>query len=158
MSEGEYKKLRTHLRLLTVAVLVLIALLAANLIHTAINPKATSFPKVQVVKQSVDYEKINQLIQTQLAKIPVNQIVSQPGPQGPSGPSGNPGKVGNSGPIGPIGLSGIIGPQGPAGKDGVDAPVLQLKVDPLTCQVETKYDINDFWISIAQLSKPCEVQ
>lgn len=159
MSEGEFKKLRIHLRLLTICVIVLIALLAANLVHRTVNPRATSFPKVQVVNGKdgmnarVDYDKINQLVQAQVAALPSPQN----GMNGTNGTNGQ--SVQGVQGIPGVGMQGIPG-VGVNGKDGSNVPpmpVLQVQVDPSTCQLQTKYDTSDFWTSIAQLPKPCGV-
>jgi hypothetical protein len=160
MSESDFKKIRVHLRLLTVCVLVLIVLLAANLVHRTINPKATSFPRVQVINgkdgkdAQIDYDKINQLIQAQIAAIPKpqNGINGQNGTNGQSiqGAQGTQG----------VSIQGAVGATGAAGKDGqngVDGLTLDVQVDPNTCKIQKKYTVADFWISIAQLPKPCEV-
>lgn len=85
--------------------------------------------------------------------------------------------------IGPQGVAGIQGEPGksivgPAGKDGTNAqtiinnivkevavkgdqgaPGLQLKVrvEPVSCLLQTQYEGDDDWQNIAQLPKPCEV-
>lgn len=89
------------------------------------------------------------------------------GPQGPIGAQGLAG-IGLQGSTGDNGSTTIInnttntpvpGPQGEKGDPGVagaDGRQLLLKVDPTTCQLESKYDGDDFWQIIAQLPTPCE--
>lgn len=159
MSESEFRKIRLHLRLLTICVIILIALLTANLVHRNFSPKSTSFPQIQVANgkngkdAQVDYVKINQLIQAQIAALPKpqNGVNGAPGQSvvGPQGAQGIPGA------IGPTGNNGNPGKDG---ENGIDGLVLQVQVDPLTCQLQSKYTVSDFWITLAQLPKPCEAQ
>lgn len=161
MSESEYRKLRLHLRVLTISVVVLIALLTANLIHRNFSPKSISFPKIQIVQgppgkdASVDYGAIDQYALNQIN----NMVAALPKPQnGVNGQSiqGPPGQS-IQGPPGPSGKS-IVGPQGIPGQNAPPSPVLQIQIDPITCQLQQKYDTSDIWVSFAQLPKPCEVQ
>lgn len=163
MSESEFKKIRLHLRLLTVCVVVLIALLTANLVHRNFSPKSTDFPRVQVINgkngkdASIDYNKVNQLIQDQLASLPKpqNGVNGANGQQGQSGLQGIPGSTGTTGAQGTAGTNGASGTNG---ENGVDGLTLQVQVNPITCQLQDKYTISAFWITIAQLPFPCEAQ
>lgn len=150
MSETEFKKLRTHLRFLTVAVVVFILLVVASLIHTFIDPKTDSFPQVQGVNgkdgkdAAVDYDAINRYIQAQIAAIPkpVNGTNGQSivGPQGPPG----------------------VGTQGPAGQNGSDgsqgdpgvAKEIELRHNDVKAQTEWRY-VGDFGWQV--LAKDCTI-
>lgn len=48
------------------------------------------------------------------------------------------------------------GPPGIQGNAGQDGRTLQIQVDQVTCQLESKYDDSDSWSVIAQLPQPCE--
>lgn len=147
MSETEFKKLRTHLRFLTVAVVVFILLALASLIHTFVNPKTTSFPRVQVVNGKdgkdavVDYNAINKYIQAQIAAIPKPQ----------NGINGKNGTDGQS----------IVGPQGPSGQDATGtqgdpgvAKQIELRHNDAKAQTEWRY-VGDFGWQV--LAKDCTI-
>lgn len=160
MSESDFKRIRIHLRLLTVCVIVLIALLIANLVHRNFNPKSTSFPRIVVVNgkngkdATVDYSAIDQYaaaqVQAQIAAIPKpqNGINGQPGVNGQNGTQGITGVQGQTG---------TSGQSGTNGQNGIDGLTLQIQVDPITCQLQDKYTVSDAWITLAQLPVPCGV-
>lgn len=156
MSDNDFIRLRKQLRYLTVAVILLIVLFASSVVHNYINPTANSFPKVQVVNgkdgqdAEIDYDKVNALIHAQVASLP-KPLNGTNGSNG-QGIQGIPG-------VGIAGTNGTDG-KGEDGKNGADAspsPVLQVRIDPITCQLQQKYDTSDIWVSFAQLPKPCEV-
>lgn len=169
MSENEYVKLRKQLRYLTVAVVALLILFAASIAHSIIDPNANSFPRVQVVKgdkgdkgdtQSIDYSAIQAYIDNRIASLPkpLNGTNGKTGANGGNGFSVTPEEIA-------LAVADYLKANPPAagqnGKEGsaaAPAPVLQAQVDKNTCQLQTKYDTSDGWISIAQLPKPCEVQ
>lgn len=158
MSDGEYKKVRRHLNFLTIVIFIFILLAIANQIHTFITPRTTSFPKVEVVNgkngkdAQVDYNRVGQLIEAQIAALPAPQNGSN-GLNGDSiqGDQGSPGTSIQGAP-GPSGIPGTDG------RNGIDGLILQLQVDPTNCQLQDKYTVSDFWITIAQLPKPCGIQ
>lgn len=143
MSESEFRKIRLHLRLLTFCVVVLIALLTANLIHRNFSPKSISFPKIQVVQgpsgkdATIDYNAIDQYalaqIQAQIAALPKpqNGVNGQPSQSiiGPQGAQGIPGVQGATG-------ASIIGPQGEPGAPGKE---IELRYNPAKQETEWRY-------------------
>ena len=171
MSENEYKKLRRQVQYLTVALIVFVLLVAASIIHSWIDPKATSFPQIEIIKGSqgpkgdtpqVDYAALDTYIQQQVASLPLPQngrsIQGPAGPQGTSGQNVTPQQIADAVTAYFQANPPVVGPQGEQGLPGNNAPVLEIRVNPLTCQLQSKYDISDGWITIAQLPKPCEAQ
>lgn len=89
---------------------------------------------------------------------------------------GTPGKDGQS-IVGPAGKDGesIVGPQGPAGETiikniyvnvpvpgpqgerGPASPQILVRVTKSTCLLQTQYEGDDLWTTLAKLPKPCEV-
>lgn len=108
-----------------------------------------------------------QLVQ-QIKQIPAphNGIngISIVGPTGQSGRDGRDGRDGSSVTAAQIAaavnqyflLHPVKAVQGSAGTDGKNAPLRQLKVDVVTCQLLTKLELEDFWTPLAQLPKPCD--
>lgn len=171
MSDKEYKKLRTHLRLLTLAIIILIALLIASRIHTAINPNTTSFPNTQAIEKekvntpSIDYGAIQKYIDQKVASIPTPQngvdgktlpaIIPKNGMNGTSIPGKSAYQVALDHGFQGTSDQWLASLQG---KDADPSPILQIQIDLVTCQLQQKYNTSDAWVSFAQLPKPCEVR
>lgn len=150
MSDGEYKKLRRHINLLTIAVIALILLGIASFIHKSINPKTTSFPKIQVVNgkdgkdgttPQIDYGRIDAYIQAQVANLPKPQN----GAPGQVGPQGIPG----------IGIQGPAGQNGSQGEPGAAGRELIIRYNPLKEETEYQYSGDLTW---QVLVKNCQIQ
>lgn len=102
------------------------------------------------------------------------------GIDGKNGVNGLPGLsiVGAQGPIGIAGTNGmngqsvtsaeiaaavttylqtnpVIGQTGKAGKPGTTGQSIEVQVDPVSCQLESKYPSDDSWTFLAQLPSPC---
>lgn len=78
------------------------------------------------------------------------------GPQGPAGES----IVGPQGPAGETIINNFttnVPVSGPQGEVGPANPQVKLRVTPTTCLLQTQYEGDDLWTTLAQLPKPCEV-
>lgn len=150
---SELQKIRRHLRIITVLIIILFGLLIAAYVHQSINPKATTFPSVQVINgrdgktPQIDYSKIESYIQ--------NQIASLPKPQ--NGINGTSGKNGANGLQGKSGIQGLTGAQGEPGATGV---AVEFRHNDIKAQTEWRY-IGDFnWKTLfkdCQITNTCEV-
>lgn len=89
---------------------------------------------------------------------PVGQGLPGLSIQGPMGPSGSPGATTIINNVTNVPVPGPIGDVGPEGKPGVNAAQLLIRVDSKSCELQSKYDGDDFWQFLAQLPKPCEAE
>lgn len=70
---------------------------------------------------------------------------------GPQGVMGIQGASGGSGTHGAQGLQGAQGEKGDKGEAGADGHTPLIQLDKASCQLQAKYDDQDFWSTLAQL-------
>jgi hypothetical protein len=78
------------------------------------------------------------------------------GPQGPAGES----IVGPQGPAGETVINNFttnIPVPGPQGERGPASPQIKVRVTKTTCLLQSQYEGDDLWTTLAKLPKPCEV-
>lgn len=122
-----------------------------------------------VVWASLQFRHFNEQIQVASSKTPVVirgidgkqgmpglSIMGSPGQsiQGPPGQNVTPQEIAQA-VAAYLQANPVVAMVGNSGKDGNDGLTLQLRIDPITCQLESKYTISDDWSVVAQLPMPC---
>lgn len=104
-------------------------------IHSFVKPKTTTFPTAVVQGNppaQIDYQRVAQIIQQQLATLPAPQ-------------NGTPGIPGIPGQNGINGVPGTGGVPGKDGTNGIDGRTPEVRSNPMTGDIEWHYVGDRLW-------------
>lgn len=121
------------------------------------SPSSHSYPSQKPIVISLDYNKINALVQADLNALPQ----AQNGVNGTNGINGKDGAQGPSGVAGPTGATGETGQTGSPGDSGAPARQVELRYNAVKNQVEWHYDGDISWntlVSACTLTNTCGAQ
>lgn len=140
MSENDYHKLRRLIHVLIFLVVLFVALVLANLVHSHLEPDSKSFPAVgprgpKGDTAQVDYDRVATIVSEQVAALPLPR-------DGRDGRDGTDGTDGRDGLPGPQGETGPMGPQGEPGPPGLS---FQYRLNPNSGIPEWRLVGDDSW-------------
>lgn len=148
MNPNQYKRLMRAFTVLWVSMLIVILVLIFLLVRPQKPPVINNYSRKGDPGQSIIGPQGSTGIQG-LAGV---------GLQGPAGQNGAPGVTQIITNTTNVPVPGRQGEKGNDGKPGADGAQLLIRVDPVSCQLQTKYDSDDFWQALAQLPTPCTIE